>query len=783
MHRGNLPISIRKGRPIKPLTYRKKLLVTLLALAIVPLLLAAAIALPYARAAVIARASSQLNTVADLKTVQIRTWLGDGGNAVKLVGKLREVEEMLPVFLSPTDPETSAKARWNLDSGISAVSEIFPYVRSVSLLHPETGRVLISTDRSLEGRDRSPEDYFQEGLKRLFVSPVHFSLGREEPVLIVAAPYIQGDGEPLAVIAAELNLSNLAETLSSRSGLGRSGSAYLVDSRGFYLTMPPNVTANPLGAMARSEGVRRALAGENGLDTYTDPRGVEVVGVYRWLAGENLALLVEVDESEVAGHIRTAWTLIAITILVLLLIATVTAHRLSEWLRKPLVALTNAANALRSGELSRRVPADVRDEIGQLATAFNEMAAELQRSHEDLEQLVEERTAGLRQAEARLGDVVETASDAIISTDGGLRIILFNRAAERILGCPASQAIGKPVANFIAEQDCRPAEPGARQAEGTLSRIGSGAEITARRADGQSFPAEISVSKTQADGKTIRTIILRDITERKRAEYELARLNEELEQRVEERTEELRATQAELLQKERLATLGQLTATVSHEIRNPLGAMRTSLYLVEQKLTGRDDSIDRAIKRMKRSITRCDRIIDELLDFSRVRGIQVENTEIDIWLSRLLDEQNPADGVSIAFAPGCPQTSIELDRERLRRAIINVVENAAQAIAENRTEGEAQSGLITVATRPAGEFIEISIVDNGPGIPEDILSRIFEPLFSTRNFGVGLGLSVVKQVVEQHGGDVSVEREPGRGARFVFRLPAGQKQRLEEQTA
>jgi PAS domain S-box-containing protein len=721
---------------------------------------AAGVALPYARKAVIARASSQLNTVADLKSIQIRKWLSAGGNAVKLVAKLREVEEILPELLSPANPETFARLRQNLGSEIKAVSEIFPYVRSVSLLHPETGRVLISTDRSLEGRDRSPEDYFQGGLKRLFVSSVHFSLGREEPVLIVAAPFIQGDGEPLVVIAAELNLTNLAETLSSRAGLGRGGRVYLVDSRGFYLTLPPSVEGVALGVVARSEGVRRALAGENGLDTYTDPAGVPVVGVYRWLAGENLALLVEVDEAEIAGHIRTAWMLIGFTVLALLVVTTLAAHWLAGRLGRPLAAITDAAHALRGGDLSRRVPADVRDEIGQFATAFNEMAAELQRSYENLETLVEQRTAGLEQAEARLQGVVETASDAIVSIDESMSVIMFNRAAEDMLDCPAEQAIGRPVTAFIRERDSRPRKP-----------AGSPREIIVKRRGGETFPAEISVSKTTVDGQLIRTVILRDISERKRAEHELAQLNEELEKRVDERTEELRAAQAELLKTERLATLGQLTATVSHEIRNPLGVMRTSLYLIEQKQPEPDDAVLRAIERMKRSIARCDRIIDELLDFSRVRGLEVETTEIDRWLAHLLDEQQLAGGVGIEFEPGCPDTGIDFDRERLRRAVINVVENAAQAIAED--DRADRTAPVRVATRLVAGYVELSIADDGPGIPDDVRARIFEPLFSTRSFGVGLGLAVVKQVVEQHGGEIVVECGPDRGTRFIFRLPAG----------
>ena len=218
------------------------------------MLAAGGIALPYARDAVIARASAQLNPVADLKTLQVHTWLNQGQDMVKLAGELREVEEMFPLLLSPPGEPALARAKLHLGIEINTLSDVFPLVRSVSLLHPETGRVLVSTDPTLEGRDRRQEDYYREGRKGPFISPVHYSLGREEPVLIVSAPVVRADGEPQAVFAAELNLSDLAATLSNRSGLGRSGDAYLVDQRGFFVTLPEKIEGGPLGVRARSTG-------------------------------------------------------------------------------------------------------------------------------------------------------------------------------------------------------------------------------------------------------------------------------------------------------------------------------------------------------------------------------------------------------------------------------------------------------------------------------------------------------------------------------------------------
>jgi PAS domain S-box-containing protein len=267
--------------------------------------------------------------------------------------------------------------------------------------------------------------------------------------------------------------------------------------------------------------------------------------------------------------------------------------------------------------------------------------------------------------------------------------------------------------------------------------------------------------------------VVQDITERKRIEDELARLNAELEQRVEERTAELRAAQEELVKRERLATLGQLTATVSHELRNPLGAMRTSMYVIDKKAVEADQSLRTAIDRVARNITRCDQIIDELLDFTRIRDLEPRPTNLDNWLTALLDEQTVPESVTVERKLATKGIRVPADTDRLRRAFINVFENACQAASAAGPDGKPNvAAKVDIATRVSGERIEITVSDNGPGIPAELREKIFEPLFSTKSFGVGLGLPTVRQIMEQHGGGVEIGSRRGGGAVFALWLPA-----------
>ena len=253
------------------------------------------------------------------------------------------------------------------------------------------------------------------------------------------------------------------------------------------------------------------------------------------------------------------------------------------------------------------------------------------------------------------------------------------------------------------------------------------------------------------------------------AHSEIGKLNAVLEQRVAERTTELRAAQAELLRKERLAAIGQVTATVGHELRNPLGAIRTALAVVRKLTRDENPMMKQSLDISDRGITRCDAIIGDLLDFTRIRELNREPTAIDRWLRTVLDEHGLPEPVR-------PRLELEagiempLDRERLRRVVVNVIDNACHAMDANEPAGD-RAPLLTVGTRVNGERLEITVRDTGHGMAPEVAAKAFEPLYSTKAFGVGLGLPMVKQIMEQHGGGVDITSQEERGTEVVLWLP------------
>jgi PAS domain S-box-containing protein len=242
-------------------------------------------------------------------------------------------------------------------------------------------------------------------------------------------------------------------------------------------------------------------------------------------------------------------------------------------------------------------------------------------------------------------------------------------------------------------------------------------------------------------------------------------LEVELSCRVEERTAELRTAQSELLRREKLSTLGQLTATVAHELRNPLSAIRNTVFAIRETIARNGIDMERPLTRVDRNIQRCDRIISDLLDFTRMPELHRAPIEADTWLEEVIGEQALPEGVAVNRDFGAPGVSVSFDTERVRCVVVNLIENAVQAV------NEAGGGTITVRTRVSSRLYTIAIEDTGLGIPASVLPKVFEPLFSTKSFGTGLGLPTVKQIVEQHGGNVEIASEEGKGTRVVVRLP------------
>lgn len=238
-----------------------------------------------------------------------------------------------------------------------------------------------------------------------------------------------------------------------------------------------------------------------------------------------------------------------------------------------------------------------------------------------------------------------------------------------------------------------------------------------------------------------------------------------LEERLKAQAAELNAARSAAQSNAQMAQLGQLVSGMAHELRGPLGAILTSLHVVEGRLRDPDPATLKGLDRIRRGVRRCDDTISRLLELSRDEPLNAEETGIDQWLQALFHSRMLPEGVSLAFEQGLGDGRYAIDREQLARAVAHVVDSAAEAIRESRTPGR-----IAVSTRREASMFEIHIADTGPEIPQDQLATIFEPLFG--GYRSGLDLPVARRIVERHGGRIDAKRHSGGGTTVTIALPA-----------
>lgn len=253
------------------------------------------------------------------------------------------------------------------------------------------------------------------------------------------------------------------------------------------------------------------------------------------------------------------------------------------------------------------------------------------------------------------------------------------------------------------------------------------------------------------------------------AQRELQKWNTELERRVQERTRALQEAQEQLIAQEKLAALGQMASVVGHELRNPLAVMNNSIYFLKSKLTtaaeggAMDPKLEKHLHILEGEVVKSNTIIRDILDFARNRALNASPQKVDELVEKAIERIQFPPNVSLSKSMGLNGTEAMVDEDELRQVLVNLMENACQAM----TSG----GTLTVGTKAQGDQVQIDISDTGCGIPQEHLNKIFAPFFTTKSRGTGLGLAVVKKVIDRHNGSIDVESKVGEGTAFHIRLP------------
>lgn len=245
---------------------------------------------------------------------------------------------------------------------------------------------------------------------------------------------------------------------------------------------------------------------------------------------------------------------------------------------------------------------------------------------------------------------------------------------------------------------------------------------------------------------------------------DLIRLKGMLEQRskeLEETLSKMQDIQEELLRSEKFATIGRLAASVAHELRNPLASLKNISYYLSKTGKFQDEKSKKMLEMLSADVVRANKIITDLLDYSRAKRLN----KLEIWMDEFMDKaiSNVHIPSNIEISKDFEHFKAIIDPDKITQVIINLISNARDAM--------PNGGLIKTSVRAKNRFLEIIIEDTGIGMKKDTVSHIFDPLFTTKLKGIGLGLSIVKEIIDAHFGKIEVESEEGKGTKFTILLP------------
>lgn len=354
--------------------------------------------------------------------------------------------------------------------------------------------------------------------------------------------------------------------------------------------------------------------------------------------------------------------------------------------------------------------------------------------------------------------LLNAAVDAIIVIDHQGRIETYNSAAEIIFGFSAEEVLGKNVSLLMPEpyKSEHDGYIGSYLETGNARIIGIGREAQARRKDGSVFPIDLSVGEIPTDDQPKFVGIVRDTTERKQSE------------------EEVHQTRERLAQIGRLSTLGEMAASLAHELNQPLTAIATYTQACQRLIQSgqsNDEEILETLKKCHAQAQRAGDVIRRLRQFVRKRELGREEVSIEDVIHDLaalaeVDARNNGIPLTIDIAKGLPKISV--DAVQIQQVILNLIRNGIDAMVNMGRYGK---GILVSVSKFEDVQVRIAVTDHGSGITKEAEDNIFQPFFTTKSSGMGLGLAICRSIIESHGGVLSFTKNPSGGTTFYFTLP------------
>jgi PAS domain S-box-containing protein len=355
--------------------------------------------------------------------------------------------------------------------------------------------------------------------------------------------------------------------------------------------------------------------------------------------------------------------------------------------------------------------------------------------------------------------IIQTTLDGYWMTDMQGCLLEVNEAYCRMSGYSSRELLGMRVSDLEEKETGKETSAHIRR---IVVQGPDRFETCHHRKDGSVFEVEVSVQVHPFEGGRL-VAFLQDITARKQAEKELKAYSGHLEEMVAARTLELHLAEEQLVRQEKLAVLGQMAGSIGHELRTPISVINSAIYYLKLIQPDADDRIRKHHAMIEQEVHNADKIITDLLDFARIKTVQRMTVSIPDLVRNVLIRfpVPPSVKTILRFSPSLPDAFA--DPDQMQQVIGNLVVNAWQAMPDG--------GKLTISTRQQNEMLAVTVRDTGVGIPPENLMKLYEPLFSTKKSGIGLGLPVSLKLAEANGGRIDVQSQVGKGSKFTLFLP------------
>jgi len=606
----------------------------------------------------------------------------------------------------------------------------------------------VETGRPLINHTNSPEFELPSQTGEIYLGPVTFDDRTAEPLMLISVPLFDPrSGELQYVLAANFRFKPIWELVAQADLTGNS-IVYLVDRENQVIAHP-----NPSVVL---RGTQFTLPLAETFSTGLDGSRVVRTHEHIILNNQQFNVIAEQPRSEALSlAITNLWIMVDAFIVFMFLaglLGIIAAHRITE----PIDKLVLTAQVISAGDLSRQVKITSEDEIGELATAFNSMTNQLKETIDSLNQRIAEQIKtqnALEASEAHLRTLVHTIPDLIWLKDPDGVYISCNSKFERLFGAKEAEIVGKTDYNFVGKELADSFRENDKAAMAANRPTVHEERVTYADDGHEELLETIKTPMYDSEGRLIGVLgIARDITERKRAEAERETLISELETKN--------------------AELTQFTYTVSHDLKSPLVTINGYLgYIEEDAASGNMERLKKDTHRIQEAASKMHALLSELLELSRIGRMMNEPEDIPFEnivkdALDLVHGQIEKHNVTVRIQPSLP--IVHGDRQRLTEVLQNLIDNAAKYM------GDQPDPIIDIGQNGEEYGKPVFFVkDNGMGIAPEYHERIFG-LFNKLNVhseGTGIGLTLVKRIIEVHGGRIWVQGEAGKGSTFYFTLP------------